>query len=175
MAARNYIDNAELYRAFVSYRAKCRAAALAGGPEPRIPDYIGKCFMLIAQNLATARNFAGYGYRDELIGDAIENCVMVAKSFDPDRSKYPFAYFTRVAWNAFIRRINREQKQRYVRYKTTTQAMIDGTLSTHQDGDSGVSIDVDQSKMNDFIESFERKLVERKTKRKTRDDVRVDE
>jgi hypothetical protein len=56
-----------------------------------------------------------------MIGDGIENCLMYFENFDPAKSKNPFAYFTQIIYYAFLRRIQKEKKQLYVKYKATEQ------------------------------------------------------
>ena len=56
-------------------------------------------------------NFSNYIYRQDMVSDAIENCVVYAHNFDPSKSKNPFSYFTQVCWYAFIRRIGKEKRQ----------------------------------------------------------------
>ena len=107
----NFIDNKEFYAAFVDYRAKCDAATEAGESRPLVPRYIGKCFLDIAEHLSMRPNFSNYMYRQDMVMDAVENCVVYASSFDPQKSKNPFSYFTQVCWYAFIRRISKEKKQ----------------------------------------------------------------
>ena len=53
---------------------------------------------------ATRPNFVNYPFRDEMVGDAIENCLMYAANFDPEKVKNPFAYFTQITYYAFLRR-----------------------------------------------------------------------
>ena len=53
----NFIDNKEFYAALVAYREKCEAAKESGDDKPRIPRYIGKCFLDIAEHLSTRPNF----------------------------------------------------------------------------------------------------------------------
>jgi hypothetical protein len=84
---------------------------------PPVTDYIGKCFLDIANHLSYRPNFINYPYREEMIGDAIENCLMYASNFDPNKSKNPFSYFTQIIYFAFLRRIAKEKKQMYIRYK----------------------------------------------------------
>lgn len=40
-----------------------------GNQKPQIPDYVGKAVMLIAKNLATKPQFAGYPFREEMEAD----------------------------------------------------------------------------------------------------------
>ena len=107
----NFIDNKEMYAAFVDYRKKVDAAKEAGEPKPIIPRYIGKCFLDIAEHLSMRPNFSNYMYRQDMVMDAVENCVVYCANFDPEKSKNPFSYFTQVCWYAFIRRIGKEKRQ----------------------------------------------------------------
>ena len=108
----NFIDNKEFYAAFVEYKKECDLAKERGDERPpRIPRYLGKCFLDIAEHLSMRPNFSNYIYRQDMVSDAIENCVVYAHNFDPSKSKNPFSYFTQVCWYAFIRRIGKEKRQ----------------------------------------------------------------
>ena len=98
-------------------------------PKPQVTEYIGECFLLIAERLSTRPNFVNYPFRDEMIGDAIENCLMYAANFDPEKSKNPFAYFTQITYFAFLRRIQREKKQDTIKYKLMEAADAKGELA----------------------------------------------
>ena len=82
-----------------------------GESRPPVSEYIGECFMKIAEHLSYKPNFINYEYREEMIGDGIENCLMYAHNFDPEKSKNPFSYFTQMIYYAFLRRIQKEKKQ----------------------------------------------------------------
>lgn len=107
----NFINNKDFYDALVNYRAVCVRADEAGQERPVIPRYIGKCFLDIAEHLSMRPNFSNYMYRQDMVMDAVENCVLYCRNFDPDKSKNPFSYFTQVCWYAFIRRIGKEKRQ----------------------------------------------------------------
>ena len=107
----NFIDNKEFYAALVSYRKKRLQAEESGDPPPIITRYIGKCFLDIAEHLSMRPNFSNYMYRQDMVMDAVENCVLYCKNFDPEKSKNPFSYFTQVCWFAFLRRISKEKRQ----------------------------------------------------------------
>ena len=107
----NFIDNKEFYAAMKAYIASIELAKEQGQPKPRIPRYIGKCFLDIAEHLSTRPNFSNYMYRQDMVMDAVENCVVCCNRFDPTKSSNPFSYFTQVCWYAFIRRIGKEKKQ----------------------------------------------------------------
>jgi len=59
-----------------------------------------------------------------MMSDGIENCLQYFDNFDPAKSKNPFAYFTQIIYFAFLRRIGKEKKQTYVKYKATEQMGI---------------------------------------------------
>ena len=52
-----------------------------------------------------------------MISDGIENCLQYVHNFSPEKSQNPFAYFTQIIYFAFIRRIQKEKKHLYVKYK----------------------------------------------------------
>jgi len=121
---KHYINNPDFLAALGDYKAKCIEAKSNGKVDPPIPNYIGECFMKIAEGLSHKPNFINYTYRDEMISDGIENCLMYFRNFNPDKSNNPFAYFTQIIYYAFLRRIQKEKKQLYVKYKATEQMGI---------------------------------------------------
>ncbi len=121
---KHYINNADFLQALIEYKDKTIEAKKNKSAPPAIPNYIGECFMKIAEGLSHKPNFINYTYRDEMISDGIENCLMYFDNFDPAKSKNPFAYFTQIIYYAFLRRIQKEKKQLYVKYKATEQMGI---------------------------------------------------
>lgn len=79
--------------------------------KPKISENVALSFIKIATNLSNKTNFRNYTYKDEMILDGIENCVAYAHNFNPEKSKNPFSYFTQIIYYAFIRRIQKENKQ----------------------------------------------------------------
>lgn len=121
---KHYINNADFLKALVDYKEACKQAKKEKKPKPAIPNYIGECFMKIAEGLSHKPNFINYTYRDEMMSDGIENCLQYFDNFDSAKSKNPFAYFTQIIYFAFLRRIGKEKKQTYVKYKATEQMGI---------------------------------------------------
>tara|TARA_R110002074_G_scaffold149580_3_gene302202 strand:+ start:451 stop:1056 length:606 start_codon:yes stop_codon:yes gene_type:complete len=117
----HYIDNKEFFKAMSEWKLLVNEANDMGEPRPPISTYIGVCFMKIAEHLSFKANFTNYPYKEEMIGDAIENCIMYAHNFDPDKSKNPFSYFTQITYYAFLRRIEKEKKQSYIKFKLLEQ------------------------------------------------------
>jgi hypothetical protein len=152
---KHYINNPDFLQALIDYKAaqkECRKNKL---PPPPIPNYIGECFMKIAEGLSHKPNFINYTYRDEMMSDGIENCLMYFDNFNPDKSKNPFAYFTQIIYYAFLRRIQKEKKQLYVKYKATEQMGIldEMELMEFEDGTSKQFELYDN--IAEFIENYE--------------------
>jgi len=161
--AKHYVNNKTLYEEMVKFKEKTENAKAEGKSLPQIPRYVGECFLLICNKLSTKPNFMGYSYRDEMIADAIENCVSAAHSFDPSKSTNPFAYFTQIAWNAFIRRISKEKKQSYIKHKNFENSnmlneLLEESYNTGQVTHNEYS--------DEIIRSFEEKLVKNSKKGK---------
>jgi len=112
-----YIDNKEFLKAMVEWKILVNDATQSGEDRPPVTTYIGECFMKIAEHLSHKSNFTNYPYKEEMIGDAIENCLMYAHNFDPEKSKNPFSYFTQITYYAFLRRIEKEKKQSFIKFK----------------------------------------------------------
>ncbi len=115
--AKNYINNKTLYGAMIHYRNDLNTAMEKEAEKPQVPRYIGESILLICNNLAKKPNFSGYTYKQDMISDGIMDCLAAVDKFDPDRTNNPFAYFTQIAWNAFLRRIQKEKKQTYIKHK----------------------------------------------------------
>ncbi len=115
--AAHYVDNEEFLVAMVAWKVTLAEAEASGDPKPGVTEYIGKCFLDIATHLSYRPNFIGYSYREEMISDGIENCLMYCSNFDPAKSSNPFSYFTQIIYYAFLRRIQKEKKQQYIKFR----------------------------------------------------------
>jgi hypothetical protein len=151
----NYINNADFLNALVDHKAKVAESISEGKPKPKTPNYIGECFMKIAENLAKRPNFYAYTFKDEMISDAIENMILYYDNFNPNKSSNPFAYFTQISWYAFVRRIAKEKKQQYIKYKSAENfgALDEAELLELGNGEVK-QIEVYQN-MYEFIEKYE--------------------
>ena len=47
----HYVDNAKFLQAMKDWKEQCKDAEEAGDEPPRISDYIGECFLKIANGL----------------------------------------------------------------------------------------------------------------------------
>ena len=112
-----YVNNKEFLEAITVYRNSVIAARESGATRPRVPNYIGDCFLKIATHLSYKPNFVNYMFKDDMVCDGIENCVQYINNFDPEKSSNPFAYFTQIIHYAFLRRIQKEKKQLEIKTK----------------------------------------------------------
>jgi len=162
MAKRNYVNNKDLLQALIDYRSACKEAEEVGDPSPRIPDYIGKCIFMMANRIATRPNFSGYSYKEDMISDGIENCIQYIHNFNPDKSQNPFAYFTQIIWYAFIRRIQKEKKQMYIKFKASQNMFTDLDVIDSDGNEMGGAQQPEY--ISEFIEDFEEKNLKKKPK-----------
>ena len=113
----HYVNNKEFITALIKHREDIEIAEIQGKEKPRIPRYIGECFLKIATHLSFKPNFVNYMFKEDMISDGIENCVQYIHNFNPDKSQNPFAYFTQIIHYAFLRRIQKEKKQLEIKNK----------------------------------------------------------
>jgi DNA-directed RNA polymerase specialized sigma24 family protein len=147
------------------YRLAVRRAKRKGEPKPQIPRYVAECFMKIAENLSHKPNFLSYTFRDEMVADAIENCVMYVDNFDPSKSSNPFAYFTQIVYYAFLRRIQKEKKQLYVKYKATENAGILDEFELNETEDGTFRQFELYDNITEFIDNWENARKAKKAKK----------
>jgi hypothetical protein len=168
--AKNYVNNKDLLEALIKYKKDCKEAEDSGEEPPRVPNYIGECIFQIGTRLATKPNFSGYSYKEDMISDGIENCLQYIHNFDPEKSSNPFAYFTQIIWFAFLRRIQKEKKQMYIRFKSSQSLLASG--GTHESGGDDLSMYFTTSSdyMDSFIEDFEEKIASNKLKKNEKGD-----
>jgi hypothetical protein len=121
----HYVNNAEFLEAIKKYKESVDAAKENGSPKPRVPEYIGGCLLKIATHLSYKANFINYTYREDMILDGVENCLQYIDNFDPAKSSNPFAYFTQIIYYAFIRKIQKEKKQTFVKNKMILEMPFD--------------------------------------------------
>ena len=53
----HYVNNAEMLEAIKTYKTRLKDARDNGTNEPRIPEYLGKCVLMIANRLSYKSNF----------------------------------------------------------------------------------------------------------------------
>ena len=163
----HYVDNEKFLVVMTEYRnAYLESKENGEEQKPMIPDYAGECFLKIAERLSHRPNFINYAFREEMVSDGIENCVMYASNFNPEKSSNPFAYFTQITYYAFLRRIEKEKKQLYIKYKTMDEfSSLEDNSDMSQMGNETGAISSGASPLStdkrasiyDFIATFEEK------------------
>ena len=118
----HYINNSEFSLAIVEYVKEVTIAKEGEAKLPIVPDYIARSFLQIAENLSHKSNFIRYTYREEMVMDAVENCLKAISNYNIEtatRTGKPnaFSYFTQICYFAFIRRITKEKKQQDIKFR----------------------------------------------------------
>lgn len=118
-----YVDNERLTQEMLAWHIKVKAAKAEGKPIPQMPRFVAESVMKIAENLTNKHSYSGYSWKEEMIGDAIENCVRYLHNYDPTantRSKKPnpFGYISLIVDRSFKGRIDYEKKQIYFKDKS---------------------------------------------------------
>jgi hypothetical protein len=126
----HYVNNKDFSNAVVEYCKTVNTAKASEKEIPKVPDYIAQCFLRIAEGLSHKSNFIRYTYREEMVMDAVENCLKAIENYNIEtatRTGNPnaFAYFTQISWYAFLRRIAKEKKQQEVKLKYLSQSGIE--------------------------------------------------
>ena len=146
----HYVNNKDFLDALMVYRKEVKLAKEEGRDKPRVPNYIGECFLKIATHLSYRPNFVNYMFKDDMICDGIENCLQYIDNFDPEKSTNPFAYFTQIIYFAFLRRIQKEKKQLEVKNKLLERSGYDQVFAA-DDNIMGFNM----SDMNSIKENLE--------------------
>ena len=175
-AKQQYVNNKDFLAAMITYREQVKKAEEKKKDRPIVPTYVGECIMKIATHLARKPNFVNYTFKEEMISDGIENCLQYIDNFNPDKSNNPFAYFTQIIYFAFLRRIQKEKKNLFVKFKLSEHTNLFETTVEKQEHDHGGNdgrykdeIKVSewtQEYMNRFIDDFEQNKRRKIKKRK---------
>ena len=157
----HYVNNQEFSAAVVDYVGTVKEAKDANKPIPVVTDYVATCFLRIAENLSHKSNFIRYTYREEMVMDAVENCLKAVENYDINASTRTgkpnaFAYFTQIIWYAFLRRITKEKKQQDIKEKYLSQSGIEAFLAAEQ-GDMSTQV------VTNFVDTLKDRIDKVKT------------
>src|SRR6056300_471419 len=81
----------------------------------RATNELARMWMKLCERYATRGNVRGYTYNDEMRGQAILQLAQIGLQFDESKSNNPFAYYTAVVTNSFVRVINLEKRNQNIR------------------------------------------------------------
>ena len=143
---KNYINGPLLHSMIVDWYN-------SGKEEPPVEIFLA--VSQICDRLATRYNFGNYSYNDEMVGDAKLACynAIYGKKYNPEKSTNPFAYFTKIAWNAMINVIKLEHKESFLKHKALMNCMLEASLRGEV---IEMSLD-DSGRMDDLISEFDLK------------------
>jgi len=164
----HYVNNKEFSLAVVAYCRSVEDARQSGDTLPVVPDYIARCFLKIAEGLSHKSNFSRYTYREEMVMDAVENCLKAIENYNIEaatRTGTPnaFAYFTQISWYAFLRRIQKEKKQQDIKLKyASNSGLEDFIVGNPGDTDAHQAIQSFLDTLKDRIDKVKEKDTELK-------------
>ena len=166
--AAHYVDKKRFYEDIAEWKIRVSAAKDSGKEPPQPPAYVSHALMNIVMGMSKMNNFKNYTYLDEMISDALENVVMALPSFDPEKGTNPFGYFSLVVYYAFLRRIDKEKKQTYIKYKITENMSLHNDLNMGTEIGEKNAIDdiLSNEKMMDLVYRIEKKDEDKKTAKK---------
>ena len=163
-----YIDNKKFLQALKDYDLLCKEAESRGEEQPRVPEYIGECFILLCEKIATRWNFSNYSYKEDMILAGIEICLRRVRSFDPTQWDNPFGYFSRIIWRTLGDIIKDEHKQSYIKAKMTIDdfIMADALSDIEEDFGTNSEESATASPYFDWMSYEQKREAERAEKRK---------
>ena len=154
----HYVNNKEFSLAVVEYVKTVNEAQASGKTVPNVPNYIAECFLKIAEGLSHKANFIRYTYREEMVMDAVENCLKAITNYNIDaatRTGNPnaFAYFTQICYYAFLRRLAKEKKQQDIKFNFIERAGIEDFVQYDQIGGAA-----DMSVTRSFVDQLRERI-----------------
>lgn len=167
----DYIDNKDFLEKVVTYRKRVIKAQKEELPIPPITEEIGELFLTLARNLSNRPCFISYPYKEDMVLDGVENCLKCINNYrvgDED-PKNTFSYFTQVVYWAFLRRIKKEKKSLYTRFKVAEAVLIEEDPLITQ------SLTYSMPYMMDYVHNFETSNDEKTKAKKTRKKLRESE
>ena len=176
----HYVNNRLFSEAVVEYVKSARQAKEDQREVPVVTDYIARCFLDIAEGLSHKANFVRYTYREEMIMDAVENCLKAIDNYNIEtatRTGKPnaFAYFTQISWYAFLRRIQKEKKQQDIKLKYLSESGLESIIQEemeHNEAARQTQAFVDELRQRiDYVKTTDKavdEIVKKERKKRTK-------
>lgn len=126
----------------------------SGREDP--PNEVINAISQICERLSTRLNFRDYTYIDDMVSEGKLACTIAVleKKYDPYKYDNPFAYFTRIAFNAFVSVIKVEHKETYIKHKELENYMVDANIRGENIEDYKMD---DSGRLEKLINQFEGK------------------
>lgn len=139
----DYINGKELHEELSLYYYAYQDAIKNNTEKPSISEKLGDAFMQIANRMMSRPNFYGYSYKDDMISDAIMQCIAKVHTYDPSRAnvEYPsaFGWVSQLCWNAALGRIKKEQHQSSVKARLIREKLSSDFIQHGVDADNDIS------------------------------------
>ena len=114
----NYLNNKDLL-----------AEVIKSKEQNKMTNELARMLTLLTVRYSSKGNLAGYTYVDDMRAYAMLMLCKTWNSFNPEKSKNPFAFFTQCVKNSFRQYLNNEKKQRDIR----DQLLVDiGLTPSHR-------------------------------------------
>jgi hypothetical protein len=157
----HYIDNDALYLEFVKWNEDRMMAESLGKEEPPIPRKIGEGLLKIANNFSSKHNwYNNASYREEMVSDAVINCIKYIRNFNTEKYKNPFSYFSQICYYSFLKTIEIEQDEDYVKHKSTLNSKLFQDIINGELDDEDLILDdfeYNMESVESFISTYEKK------------------
>ena len=165
---KHYVDNDKFFLEIKKWKQRVIDAREVDEVDPSATEYMGECFLKISENLAWRSNFINYTFRDDLVSDGIENCLLYAHNFNPEKSKNPFSYFTQIIHHSYIRRITKEKKQMHIKYRIIEEERLKEQLESTTEDNANHSLAKQYKKYIDSHDKYAVNPQPKKTKKKSK-------
>lgn len=98
-------------------------------------DNLAMMWMKLVDRYATRSNVRNYSYNDEMKGQAIVQLSQIGLQFDESKSDNPFAYYSTVTTNSFVRVINLEKRNQNIRDDILEMNNLDPSHTRQNEGE----------------------------------------
>jgi len=116
------------------------------------PDF-AKMIMMLCHRYSQRGEYANYSYNEDMQAFALMTVVKVWRSFNPEKSQNPFAYFTQTIKHAFYQFLNSEKKERSIKNELLLANGLNASYNYERDGDGDDSNNYDNDYYNKLINS----------------------
>jgi len=99
-----YIDKKELL-----------AEVVASKEQGAMSDRLAAMLQLLTEKYSMSPQYIRYSFKEDMKSFAMMSLVHTWKSFKPEKSDNPFAFYTQCIKHSFIQYLNKEKKHRIVR------------------------------------------------------------
>ena len=165
---KHYVDNEKFFTEMKKWKQRVHDAREVEENDPPTTEYMGECFLKICEHLVMRPNFINYTFRDDLISDGIENCLLYAHNFNPEKSKNPFSYFTQIIHHAYVRRIVKERKLMHIKYLLVEREGIVEQIKDSGEGNKKIT-----KEWVDYLRTHEKYAVNPTKKKKKKADLEL--